>query len=231
MYSLASSGMHTTKGRPAGTLSFHVIPAHAHLILHSVPSSKDVDRLADRTAKGGTMAFCFIITKSDSKQRHSGPCHTSVNCLYQDVHDPLPCFQIITCDDVSAHMTRTHGFKMSRNVRIDCPWNGCALTIAGHNFIRHIREVHLGHERPWWWLFMYCNLNPNTSFVGEFACANASSVLSSDPPPHSAFQVHVSQVDLQCWPLRLCDRKWVFRRAFLTHLMVALHFLEILKPS
>ena len=111
MYSLAPSGMHTTKDHPAGTLSFYVVPAHADLILCSGPYiSKDVDRLVDQTTKGCIMAFCFIFTKSDSKQSLSGPRYVTL-CLYHDVDDLIPCYEPITCDDVLEHMAHIHGIR------------------------------------------------------------------------------------------------------------------------
>ena len=148
MYSLGPSGVHTTKDHPAGTLSFYVVPAHADLILRSGPYiSKDVDRVMDQRIKGCIMAFCFIFTKSDSKQSLSGS-HYATRCLYQGVDDPLPCYEQITHDDVAVHMKRIHGIgRISRRIRIKYPWSDCALSTSRHNFVRHTREVHLGYER------------------------------------------------------------------------------------
>ena len=140
--------MHTIKDRPAGTLSFYVVPAHVDLILRSGPYiSKDVDGVMDQILKGCIMAFCFIFTKSDPKQSLSGSRYTT-RCLYQGVDDSLPCHEQITYDDVPVHMKRIHGIgRISRHNRIECAWSGCALSVSRHNFLRHIREAHLGYER------------------------------------------------------------------------------------
>ncbi|KAG6326932.1 hypothetical protein ID866_12157, partial [Astraeus odoratus] len=40
-----------------------------------------------------------------------------------------------------------HGIKGSRDTHIMCPWDGCERVMARHNFVRHMRERHLGFER------------------------------------------------------------------------------------
>ena len=152
--------MHTTKGHPASTLSFYVIPAYAHLILQCTLHIEWCLSILQCTlhiewclstcgsnGQGEYYGILFYITKTDSKQSLSGPFHAST-CLYQDVNDPLPCYEWITCDDITVHMKSRHGIGgMSPQSPINCAWNGCALLVSRNNLVRHIREAHLGYER------------------------------------------------------------------------------------
>ncbi|KAI5981335.1 hypothetical protein EDD15DRAFT_2413145 [Pisolithus albus] len=43
----------------------------------------------------------------------------------------------------------SHGIaKKHRGLKIPCEWDGCSRGVVRHNFVRHIREKHLGHVRP-----------------------------------------------------------------------------------
>ncbi|KAI6030313.1 hypothetical protein EDC04DRAFT_2711356 [Pisolithus marmoratus] len=58
-----------------------------------------------------------------------------------------PCSQPITCGTVPEHFEH-HGVKsLYRGKLVDCQWEGCSETCIRHNFVRHIREKHLGHPR------------------------------------------------------------------------------------
>ncbi|KAI6094531.1 hypothetical protein EDD16DRAFT_1684371 [Pisolithus croceorrhizus] len=67
-------------------------------------------------------------------------------CLY--LHpDGKSCSQLITCAQVPEHFI-SHGIvKKSRRERISCRWYECPEKVMRHNFVRHIREKHLGHVR------------------------------------------------------------------------------------
>ncbi|KAI6123074.1 hypothetical protein EV401DRAFT_1886956 [Pisolithus croceorrhizus] len=42
----------------------------------------------------------------------------------------------------------SHGVKdIYRGARVTCQWEGCFEKCSRHNFVRHIREKHLGHAR------------------------------------------------------------------------------------
>ncbi|KIN96610.1 hypothetical protein M404DRAFT_239968 [Pisolithus tinctorius Marx 270] len=67
-------------------------------------------------------------------------------CLY-----PGPsgthCLQPISCTTVPEHF-ESHGIKaIYRAVEVTCQWEGCFQSVARHNFVRHVREKHLGHTR------------------------------------------------------------------------------------
>lgn len=67
-------------------------------------------------------------------------------CLYPSVEGTL-YLQEISCAVVPGHFV-CHGVEnKSRKEVIHCRWKGCATTVARHTFVRHIREVHLGHIR------------------------------------------------------------------------------------
>ncbi|KAL4065283.1 hypothetical protein J3A83DRAFT_447883 [Scleroderma citrinum] len=73
--------------------------------------------------------------------------HPSTNCLWLDT-DSMPCLTPINGDDVPEHF-KAHDIKnKKRKSGIACLWNGCRQIVTRHNFVRHIREVHLGYERP-----------------------------------------------------------------------------------
>ncbi|KAI6030560.1 hypothetical protein F5J12DRAFT_779687 [Pisolithus orientalis] len=70
----------------------------------------------------------------------------STSCLCLCVGGTL-CLQEISCATVPSHFVG-HGIEnKSRKEAIRCMWKGCVKTVARHTFVRHIREVHLGHVR------------------------------------------------------------------------------------
>ncbi|KAI5984124.1 hypothetical protein F5J12DRAFT_787655 [Pisolithus orientalis] len=82
-----------------------------------------------------------------------GPPQTSANnhnpilCLY-DLGDGNECLDFITCGTAPGHFSAVHGVKgMARNVEITCGWQDCGSLVKRHNFMRHVREIHLGHGR------------------------------------------------------------------------------------
>ncbi|KAI6118050.1 hypothetical protein F5141DRAFT_1095866 [Pisolithus sp. B1] len=57
------------------------------------------------------------------------------------------CLQPITYATVPAHF-ESHGIKdIYRGASVTCQWEGCFEKCSRHNFVRHIREKHLGHTR------------------------------------------------------------------------------------
>lgn len=87
-------------------------------------------------------------------------------CLWQGADDPLPvtslisifcnwhgadglqCCEPINYDDVPHHFKTVHGIKgLGREVKIRCDWDDCQDIVIRHNFVRHIREVHLNCKR------------------------------------------------------------------------------------
>lgn len=64
-------------------------------------------------------------------------------CLWQSPEDPLPCYEPIGLDDVPHHF-KAHGIRgMERKAIIQCYWDGCQHDVTRHNFVRHIRDIHL----------------------------------------------------------------------------------------
>ncbi|KIK17035.1 hypothetical protein PISMIDRAFT_15442 [Pisolithus microcarpus 441] len=67
-------------------------------------------------------------------------------CLYPGLNGKR-CSQEITCAKVSEHFV-IHGItNKHRDEAIPCEWDGCSRGVVRHNFVRHIREKHLGHVR------------------------------------------------------------------------------------
>ncbi|KIN98662.1 hypothetical protein M404DRAFT_845852 [Pisolithus tinctorius Marx 270] len=68
-------------------------------------------------------------------------------CLYLR-DDGNECLEFITCGSVPEHFRDFHAIRnMARDVKITCRWPNCGCWVQRHNFVRHIREVHLGHGR------------------------------------------------------------------------------------
>ncbi|KAI6124622.1 hypothetical protein EV401DRAFT_1172589 [Pisolithus croceorrhizus] len=70
-----------------------------------------------------------------------------MRCLYPLVGGAA-CLCWITCCDVPKHFREVHGIKnLPRGHQLPCYWDSCGHEISRHNFVRHIREHHLKHDR------------------------------------------------------------------------------------
>lgn len=67
-------------------------------------------------------------------------------CLYPGP-DGQCCLQEVTYATAADHFIVHRITKKSRDEVILCQWEGCSTEVVRHNFIRHIRERHLGHKR------------------------------------------------------------------------------------
>ncbi|KAL4072450.1 hypothetical protein V8B97DRAFT_2023592 [Scleroderma yunnanense] len=68
-------------------------------------------------------------------------------CRHPDSHGGH-CAMIISCNTVAAHFRDNHNIvDMSRKDYIVCQWPGCLKQVLRHNFVRHVRERHLCHQR------------------------------------------------------------------------------------
>ncbi|KAI6101225.1 hypothetical protein F5141DRAFT_288762 [Pisolithus sp. B1] len=68
-------------------------------------------------------------------------------CLYTDPNGG-ECWEPINCGSASAHFSDVHGIvNLAREVQLVCMWQGCGSGVSRHNYIRHVREHHLGHGR------------------------------------------------------------------------------------
>lgn len=68
-------------------------------------------------------------------------------CLYPGVQGKRFCLENISSATIPDHFI-SHGIEnKSRKEVIHCQWNGCCKKVTRHAFVRHIREVHLGHKR------------------------------------------------------------------------------------
>ncbi|KIO03455.1 hypothetical protein M404DRAFT_1001375 [Pisolithus tinctorius Marx 270] len=48
---------------------------------------------------------------------------------------------------VSEHF-KNHGIKdLGRDADVTCQWQNCGMKGSRHNYVRHVRENHLGHAR------------------------------------------------------------------------------------
>ncbi|KAI6117577.1 hypothetical protein EDD16DRAFT_1726923 [Pisolithus croceorrhizus] len=67
-------------------------------------------------------------------------------CLYPGPNGTR-CLQEISCATVPEHFV-SHGImNKPREEMILCQWEGCSEKVGRHNFVRHVREKHLGHAR------------------------------------------------------------------------------------
>ncbi|KIM51997.1 hypothetical protein SCLCIDRAFT_587852 [Scleroderma citrinum Foug A] len=68
-------------------------------------------------------------------------------CQYPDSHGGH-CKESFSCTTASAHFRDMHGIvDLTRSGHVTCQWTGCGRTVSRHNFIRHMRERHLFHQR------------------------------------------------------------------------------------
>ncbi|KAI6027102.1 hypothetical protein EDC04DRAFT_3092077 [Pisolithus marmoratus] len=98
-----------------------------------------------------TSAFYALVAAVDPIQTANNQVNQYNNCPFQLCfynQDGNECWELITCGTAPEHFSAVHGIRrMARGVEITCGWQGCECLIRRHNFIRHIREVHLGHGR------------------------------------------------------------------------------------
>lgn len=68
-------------------------------------------------------------------------------CLHTDP-EGRECLGLINCGTAPDHFKDTHGISnIAREVELVCVWQGCGCRVKRHNYIRHIREHHLNHDR------------------------------------------------------------------------------------
>ncbi|KAF8125808.1 hypothetical protein EV363DRAFT_1350301 [Boletus edulis] len=82
----------------------------------------------------------------------TGALHThspaSICCRWTGSGNTEGCGTQITRENVPAHFQRFHGIrKMKQDVLVCCQWEGCHKRLRRKNFVRHIREHHMGHPR------------------------------------------------------------------------------------
>ncbi|KAI6144873.1 hypothetical protein EDD17DRAFT_1654883 [Pisolithus thermaeus] len=66
-------------------------------------------------------------------------------CLYPGPNGTR-CLQEISCATVPEHFV-SHGITIKPREMILCQWEECSEKVVRHNFVRHVREKHLGHVR------------------------------------------------------------------------------------
>lgn len=111
-----------------------------------------VDSIAAGVAWGTALVGCIAPAQNPAKEADSRyKENLYVWCPRMLCHylfaDGTRCLQVITCDTVSTHFAG-HGVEgKSRAEEILCRWEGCFQSQKRHNFVRHVREAHLGHRR------------------------------------------------------------------------------------
>ncbi|KAI6015671.1 hypothetical protein EDC04DRAFT_2751741 [Pisolithus marmoratus] len=102
----------------------------------------------------GSAQRCFAPTQNLAKEvnaRYGNHTNLYTRCprmqCFHLSENGSPCLQVITCATVSEHFAG-HGVKgKCRMDDILCNWAECAQHHKRHNFVRHVREAHLGHQR------------------------------------------------------------------------------------
>ncbi|KAG8217271.1 hypothetical protein J3R82DRAFT_5364 [Butyriboletus roseoflavus] len=70
-------------------------------------------------------------------------------CRWPDESAPGICGAMILCNYVSAHF-KYHSIKdINESESVQCRWEQCFAVVGRKNFVRHVRECHLGHSRGW----------------------------------------------------------------------------------
>lgn len=68
-------------------------------------------------------------------------------CLHTDPNGD-ECFEPINCGTMPDHFRGKHNIKgLGRSHPLVCEWQGCKRTVVRHNYVRHVRECHLNHDR------------------------------------------------------------------------------------
>ncbi|KAL4081946.1 hypothetical protein V8B97DRAFT_2020490 [Scleroderma yunnanense] len=68
-------------------------------------------------------------------------------CQRLNLHEEL-CRELINCITAADHFRDRHGIVgLQRKKPIICQWAGCLKQISKHNYVRHVRERHLGCRR------------------------------------------------------------------------------------
>ncbi|KAI5994027.1 hypothetical protein EDD15DRAFT_2367149 [Pisolithus albus] len=100
--------------------------------------------LATSVTNASVDAIESLPTANNSTSRYNN-CPPQ-QCFYN--RDGNVCLEFITCGSAPEHFRALHSIRdMARDVKIVCQWHGCGRQVQRHNFMRHLREVHLGHGR------------------------------------------------------------------------------------
>ncbi|KAF8552551.1 hypothetical protein OG21DRAFT_1511354, partial [Imleria badia] len=83
-----------------------------------------------------------------TKTQVAHSCLDTVNCQWTGEGSFKVCGSEITSSSVLVHLRDTHGIKkLTEDTLIYCGWEGCPKRVRRKNFVRHVRERHLGHLR------------------------------------------------------------------------------------
>ncbi|KAI6110112.1 hypothetical protein F5141DRAFT_826255 [Pisolithus sp. B1] len=90
-------------------------------------------------------------TYSQTNQKEKSPSQykgcPSTLCRYWSPNAPS-CNTRIDCGSAPEHLREVHEVRdISRSTPMTCAWTGCGQSVLRNNLIRHLREVHLHHER------------------------------------------------------------------------------------
>lgn len=86
-------------------------------------------------------------TTDDQNKRNQYENCPPLRCQCLGPND-IVCEQVVTCYSAPEHFRAVHGIKdAARNVPIHCRWVDCNQQVLRHNFLRHVRETHLKHNR------------------------------------------------------------------------------------
>lgn len=98
-------------------------------------------------ALAGAVGNAYSQTDQNEKSSSQYAGCPSAQCKYPG-SSGAPCNVLINCDSTPQHFRVVHGIHdMNRSTRTTCAWVGCGQPTSRNNFPRHIREVHLGHDR------------------------------------------------------------------------------------
>ncbi|KAG9318211.1 hypothetical protein JVU11DRAFT_291 [Chiua virens] len=73
-------------------------------------------------------------------------CVAKAQCKWVD-DSGRKCAAEISCNMLSAHLRGVHNKKVEEDGKVSCRWAACLKRSSHKNFIRHVRECHLGHHR------------------------------------------------------------------------------------
>ncbi|KAI6044434.1 hypothetical protein EDC04DRAFT_3106200 [Pisolithus marmoratus] len=120
--------------------------SNAYLTLESY-NNRTLEHHSGRTCTPVTLNNAIQETLMTGNQINKYASCPSTPCLWTDGKG-RECLEPISCSTVPEHSRDVHSIKdLKRDYPLDCTWRGCGRRVMRHNYVRHVRECHLKHDR------------------------------------------------------------------------------------
>ncbi|KAI6014051.1 hypothetical protein BKA83DRAFT_2187752 [Pisolithus microcarpus] len=130
-----------SKETPSNTNETTSVDGETQCVDHNGPADTSVT-LEDAPAQVTPSTEKHVCAICLTYRAHYNPVHL------EHAGEGQECRKAVTCAEVPDHFKRVHGIeKMPRVCRLVCNWQGCGNKVTRHNYVRHVRECHLKHDR------------------------------------------------------------------------------------